>query len=110
MIGLTSPDYIQRCDTMATDAGIAYTATITTHPLMVAGLMSNWGAMNATLLATANASAAPVVRFIRDFGLENSQTIVATLAPKGAETLVIVDMDNLAMSEATSIQVQFSDV
>ena len=107
-IGLTAPDYIQRCDTESTDAGHAYVATIRTRPYLVTGLLGRWGAMSAALLATANASSSVVVKLIRDFGLE-TKTITTSLAPEGSETQVIKFFDDLAMSEAHSIQVEFTD-
>ena len=109
-IGLTSPDDIQRCDTERTDAGIEYVATVRTHPFLLTGLLRNWGAMEAAVLAVANASYSILVKFIRDFGTEtNTLKSAASLAPVGAETLVIKDFDDLVMSEARSIQVEFTD-
>lgn len=108
VIGLTAPDFIQRCDTEVVDAGVPYRAIIRTRPYIVAGLLNKWGAMTAALLAAANATASLVVKFIRDFGLEET-TITTTLAPVAAETDVIRNFDNLVMSNATTIQVEISD-
>jgi hypothetical protein len=107
-IGLTSPDFIQRCDTESTDAGVAYRAIIRTRPYIAAGLLNRWGAMTAALLAAANATASIVVKFIRDFGKETT-TVTTGLAAVGSETDVIKVFDNLVMSEATTIQVEISD-
>ncbi len=107
-IGLTSPDYIQRCDVDSTDAGVAYVATIITRPYFVTGLLNRWGIMRVALLAAANSSASITVQLIRDFGVENSQSITQSLAPVGAETFVVKDFDNLVMSGGTAIQIKFT--
>lgn len=108
-VGMTSPDYLQRCDTESTDAGVAYTATLRTRPYMQAGLLGRWGVMAATLLAAANASLSLVIKLIRDFGVENSASLTTTLTATGSELIVIKDFDNLLMSGARSIQVEFTD-
>ena len=108
VIGLTSPDYIQRCDTNADDAGVAYVATILSRPYILPNLLNHWGVMNGSILAAANASASLTVQLVRDFGVENSAALTASLAPVGNETYVVKDFDNLVMSEATLIQVKFS--
>lgn len=107
-IGLTSADFIQRCDTGTTDAGTAFVATIRTRPYIVAGLLNRWGAMTGALLATANASLSVVVKFIRDFGLETTQ-VTTPLAATGSETHVIKRLTSLSMSGATAIQIEFTD-
>jgi hypothetical protein len=107
-IGLPSPDGIQRCDTQDTDAGEPYVAKLRSHPYLTAGLMSNWGVMTGTLLATANAIKSVKINLIRDFGLETiSKTI--SLAPVGTEDQVIKDIDDLAIAESTSVQFEFTD-
>jgi hypothetical protein len=108
-VGLGTPDYVQRCDTESTDAGVAYVATIRTKPFMLAGLMNNWGAMTASLLATANAQATLSIRLIRDMAVETSPTVVTSLAPVASESLVIKDLNDLVMSGATTMQIEFSD-
>ena len=108
-IGLTAPDLIQRCDTLTTDAGIAYAAKIVTKPYIANGLLDKFGAMNASLLATQNATSAPVLRFIRDMGVETSAAVTANLTQVGAETLVLVDFDAFVMSGSRLLQVQISD-
>jgi hypothetical protein len=108
-IGLTTPDFIQRCDVDSTDAGVAYSAIIITGPRFVSSLLQRWGGMTGTLLATALAGQTIFVRFIRDFGVETSAAVSASLAPVGSESLVIKDFDNLVMSGNRALQVQFSD-
>jgi len=107
-IGLTSPDFIQRCDTESTDATIAYTATIRTRPFFTVGLLNRWGAMRGALLATANASFSVVVKLIRDMGVETN-SITTNLAADGSESLVIKRFDDLVMSNATTLQVEITD-
>lgn len=107
-IGLTSPDFIQRCDVDTTDAGIAYTATIVSGPKFFAGILNKWGAMTATLLASISATGRVAIQFIRDFGLETT-TVTAPLAATASETLTFQPLDNLDMSGARAIQVGFSD-
>lgn len=108
-IGLTSPDFIQRCDVESTDAGTAYTATIRTRPYLITGLLNRWGAMLATLLATANATSSIKIKFIRDSGLETRTKTVALAASSAAEGFVIKDLDDLAMSDGRMIQIEITD-
>jgi hypothetical protein len=108
MIGLSAPDFIQRCDTERTDAGIAYRAIIRTRPYVLAGLLNKWGAMTAALLAIANATATVVVKFIRDFGLETNP-VTTGLAPVASETEVVKTFDDLAMSGAAAIEIEICD-
>lgn len=110
-IGLDDPDFIQRTDVGDHDAGQTYKAKIVTKPYILAGLLNRWGAMTAALLAVANSN--PLIRinvkFIRNFGLETNETTTDFL-PEQTETLVIKTFDNLVMSDAKAIQVEFSDL
>ncbi len=74
--------------------------------------MNEWGAMTAALLADANEDATVRIAFIKDFGRypEDTQEITTSLAPVGTEEFVIKKFDDLSISEATAIQVEFSDV
>lgn len=108
-IGLTSPDFVQRCDTESTDAGVAYRAIIRTRPYIIAGLLNKWGAMTAALLAAANPTATINVKFLRDFGKETT-AIQTSLAATGTETDVVKIFDDLVMSDATTIQIELSDL
>jgi hypothetical protein len=111
-IGIPNPNFIQRCDSESTDAGTAYVATIRTKPYILAGQLNLWGGMLASLMAAANATASVVVKLIRDFGKETNQ-VTTTLAVDptgpGTETMVFKKLDDLRMSEAKSIQVEFTD-
>jgi len=108
-IGMTAPDLIQRCDVLTTDAGIAYSGIIVTKPFIANGLLDKFGAMCASLLASQNSSSAPLIRFIRDMGVETSAPVTATLTPVGSESLVVVDFDAFVMSGSRLLQVQISD-
>lgn len=107
-VGLSSPDYIQRCDTEITDAGVTFAATIRTKPYIVVGLLNRWGAMAAALLATANATSSLVVKFLRDFSVEVNQ-VTTTLTPAATEGYVVKSFDDLVMSGAKTIQIEFTD-
>lgn len=108
-IGLRSPDFIQRCDVVSTDAGVPYRAILRSRPYLAAGLLNRWGAMTASLLATAQATTTLVVKFIRDFGLEEHQVTTPLAASALAEAYVIKDFDDLVMSESRAIQFELSD-
>lgn len=108
-IGLTGPDYIQRCDVESTDALQAYVALIRTRPYILTGLLNDWGAMTGALLAIANSGANIVIRLVRDFGLESQQTLTTNLAPTLTESEVQIIFDNLSLSDAKSIQIEFGD-
>ncbi len=109
-LGLDSPDFIQRGDTGDTDAGQTYQAIIRTKPYIVAGLLNKWGAMCAALLAEPNSDQRVTmdVKLIRDFGKETNY-ITTDFVPDTTEELVIKQYDNLHMSSATTIQIEFSD-
>lgn len=109
-IGLPSTDYILRCDVGSTDNGQEYRAIIRTKPYILAGLLNRFGAMTAALLADPNEDPGVYinVRFIRDFGLEDNFTTTDFL-PEQNETLVIKTFDNLVMSSAKAVQIEFSD-
>jgi hypothetical protein len=111
-IGLPTPNCIQRCDIENTDDGQAYVARIRTKAFFQAGLLNQWGAMAGALLADANASASVRVALIGDFGRYTADTkaITTSLAPVGTEEFVIKKFDDLSLSEATGIQIEFSDV
>ena len=106
-IGLTAPDFLQRCDVTTTDAGVPYLAFVRSAPIFPVGILNKWGAMVASILATQGAGSL-TVRFIRDFGLETREVTI-NLTPTLDESYVIRALDNLAMAGATSLQIEFSD-
>lgn len=109
-IGLEDPHFIQRVDLGYTDNGQPYRARILTKPYLSAGLLNKWGTMSAALLALANPDLeiSLDVTLIRDFGL-GTETVNTDFVPERDETLVIKKLDNLSLSEAAAIQVEFSD-
>lgn len=109
VMGLASPHFILRGDVGDTDNNIPFYARMRTRPLFEAGLLNRWGAMTAALLAQANGSAKVQVSFIRNYGMEEN-AIVTTLEPQKTEDYVIRVFDNLVMSSAVGIQVEFGDV
>lgn len=106
-IGLSAPDFVQRCDTGDDDAGVSYKARIVTHPYFLAGMLNKWGAMAGALLATA-IDRDLVVRTVRDFGLETLE-FETNFSPVATEDYVIKFFDNLKMSEGRSIHFEFKD-
>lgn len=108
-VGLATPNYVQRMDVGTQDAGVSFSASITTKAFMPAGLLGKWGALVASLLATALTGATVVVRLIRDFGVETTAARSVSLTPIGTETLIIKDLDDVKMAEARAIQVKISD-
>jgi hypothetical protein len=108
--GFEGPDYIQRCDVGSKDNRDTYRAIIRTKPYIVAGLLNWWGAMAGALLAQPinDPTVKLQVKFIRDFGLEEDK-VTTDFVPEKSEDLVIKLFDNLKMSHAHAIQVEFSD-
>lgn len=109
ILGFTAPHHLLRADVGDTDNNIPYYARIRTRPIFHVGLLNRWGAMTAALLAQANGRAKVQVSFIRNYGLEEN-AIVTTLEPQSTEPYVIRVFDNLVMSSAVGIQVEFGDV
>lgn len=98
-----------RADVGYRDGEESFKATIRSKAIILTGLLNRWGAMVASLLATANSNIADLrVRFIRNFGLETTE-ISTDLAPEAGEDYVIKFFDHLHMSESEAIQVEFSD-
>ena len=107
-IGLATTNYIQRCDTGPTDNGTTFKARIKTRPYMIVGILNKWGVLVAGLLAASNSGRSLIVRIIRDFGVETA-SITTTLQPAASEDLVFKTFDALHMSEAKSIQIEFTE-
>jgi hypothetical protein len=108
-IGLSMPTKILRTDVGTDDDGVAYRARIVTKPYIVAGLLNRWGGMNAALLAAPLENDSIMqISLIRDFGKESAE-VTTDFLPESTETTVIKRFDQLAMSNATTIQVEFAD-
>lgn len=109
VIGLTSPDFVQRCDVNSTDAGQTFNAILQSGPRTVSPLTQKFGVRTGTAIVGVNPSASVMVRVIRDFGAETSDPVTITGVPVGSESLIVVSMDNLKISGAHVVQVQLSD-
>jgi hypothetical protein len=108
-VGLTEPNFIQRCDTEDEDAGDPYVATIVSKSYILAGQLNQFGAMVASILGQANTDYAIDIAFIRDFGKETNEVEDVTFTPVGSETEVFNLLDSLRMSEARAIQIRIQD-
>lgn len=111
VIGLTAPDYVQRCDVDSTDASQPFVATIISRPYSASGLLQKWGAMAGSILADAQASGALNLFLIADFGALPSAGPypVATAASAAGESKIIKDLDSMVSSGARFIQLEFTD-
>lgn len=107
-IGLSAPDLVQICDVGSTDAGDAFIATILTRPYIIVDLLNRWGVMCASCLAGPSTTTKVQVTLIRDFGKEFKQ-VTMDLVPEGLESFVIKDLDDLRISDARVVQIQFND-
>lgn len=108
-IGLTSPNFIQRTDTGTDDNGTAFTATIKTKPMFLAGLLNRFRVRTGAILATADPNGTIKVSLIRDQGIETAPLEITSLAPIGGESQVIIPFDDLRLSELKSVQVELTD-
>lgn len=109
-IGLEGLGLVHRCDVGNTDNSIPYTATIVTKPYLLSSILAASGAMVGALLAKAITGATLSLRLIRDFGLEITPINSISTTPSILnETDVIKKLDNLVMSEAKVLQVEFVD-
>jgi hypothetical protein len=111
IIGLPAPYFLQRTDTGDNDQGTPYFAEIITRPYLPVGIMNQWESMVGAIMGVPGPPGGTLqIQAIRDFGLESSKKITHDFVPKGAETQVIRQMDNLHMAESYAIQFRFSDV
>ena len=109
-IGLEGLGLVHLCDTGTTDNSVAYTATITTKPYWMKGILHRFIVHSAALIAKAVASSQITVKCMRDFEIETTSTVSdISLAASGTETNVIKYLDNLKGSELQVAQFQFTD-
>lgn len=102
-------DLILKCDTGTTDNGTTYEGRVMSKPYLLSGLLSQHGVRAGTLMAKADAGETVYVRVRRDFGLETKR-VSTSIAPSGSEEHVIKPLDDLSMSEARAMQVEFGDL
>lgn len=109
-MGFNGTHRLQVGDVGSTDNGVAYRGHIVSKPYILAGLLNRWGAMNAGLLAAPQSDPTITlnVTLIRDFGKE-SNTVTTDFVPAGSEDPVIKIFDQLVMSDARAIQLEFYD-
>jgi hypothetical protein len=105
---VTAAQMLQRCDIGDDDNGVAFEATLTTRPLMLAGLMDTWGITNASVLVTPSATARLKFTTVRDFGVE-TRSRSAVLAAHYGEDYLTMDLDDLAIAELRTLQFTFAD-
>lgn len=108
--GFQTPNFIQRLDVGQDDNGNKYRAVIKTKPYIMGGLLNKWGGMASALMATSvtDPSVEINIKMIRDFGVESTQ-ITTNFLPLKSEDIVIKRFDDSRMSDATAIQIEFSD-
>jgi hypothetical protein len=103
-IGLTSGQ-IHLCDTGTTDNGTTYTARIRTAPVAMS-LLTEFGVMDAAVVAKAAEGVIVDIKVIRNFG-EETKTYSVDLSPTGTEDPVIKYVDDFNISEANVVQIEF---
>lgn len=113
VIGVSATGHIQMIDggpagTATDDNGTAYSAHIVSKPYTLAALTNRFGIRAGALLAKADAAATVTVKLTRDYGIE-SASVDVNFAPTGTEATVIKQIDNLALSELYTVQVEFVD-
>lgn len=108
-IGCVTPHFILRCNTGTDDNGTTYTGTIRSKPIFYVGLLNKWRVRAAGLLATADANASVKLSLIRDEGIETKTTAATSLAPTGSEEQVVIQFDDLDLSELRCVQIKLTD-
>lgn len=102
--------HILQADTGTTDDSTAYTAALTTRPVMLGGGINNFGIRASSLIGTANVSATVNLSAIRDFGKETTKTVDSiSLAAASTETYVVPAQDNFFGSECRAFQARIAD-
>jgi hypothetical protein len=94
------------------DNGTSFTARITGKPRYTAGLLVEWETMKAAALFTANAAGSARIGVVRDQGASGDATnmgMTQLLAPKRLEPQVLAIVNDVYISEASSIQVIITD-
>lgn len=106
-IGGGNFSYIHDADVGTTDSGTPYRAYVRTKPYTLAGFFKKFGFMAAILLAKASVTTLNL-KIIRNFGVETREKSLS-LAPSGSEGHVCVPIDNAAMSELNTVQLEYGD-
>lgn len=103
----TDPNLLLLGDVGNTDNGTAYVARVVSQPYMPVGMLSRFGVRAGAILAKADDTDVTIT-LNRNFGLEEREFVI-DLTPIASEVDVIKPIDNLALSEVTSLQVDISD-
>lgn len=109
VIGLPTPNFLQQCDTGTDDNGTAFTATLTSAPIVAAGVLNKFGILDSGLLATADANGSISMTLVRDMGVETATPVVNSLAPVGSESQIYFRNDSLVLADCHSVQVTLTD-
>jgi hypothetical protein len=108
-VGLEGLGLVHRCDTANKDNNVPYTAELVTRPYVLTNIMNKSGVMVGSVLAEASSGGSFNLSVIRDFGVEESTPIKVDTSPDNTETSVIVNVDNLHMSESRVFQFHVID-
>lgn len=108
-IALEGLGLVHIADTGSTDNTVSYTATITTKPYVLSNILNQFAVTAGAMLMKAVAATTVAIQIIRDFGLETTTAISLSAAATASETVKKVKIDNLRMSEATTVQFTFAD-
>lgn len=115
--GTSYRQFVLRCDTGSTDARVGaqdvlsvYRARLRTRPFLLNGLMGDSGVLLGTVLTNAATSAFFTVRLIGDFAKIDALDRQVDCAPSGQETFEIKDVDDLNLSELTSLEIEIGDL
>jgi hypothetical protein len=108
-IGGGNNSYLHTGDTGTTDSSTNFLAYVLTKPYTLGTLWQKFGITAGLVLAKAAAGTLFLLRFIRNYGIEQSVDKLVSLTPPGAQTRVIGQVDNAYLSELNSVQIQYGD-
>jgi hypothetical protein len=109
LFGVTGGALVHLADDSATDAGTAYTATVTTKPYWLRSLVQRFQVRAAALCARSIEHSAVTLSLVRDFGLETPATATAVDCSDEDVSDVIRPLDAFTGSELTVAQFTFTD-
>lgn len=106
-------NFIQKCDTGTTDSASAYQAYTRSKPLFRGNLNTKFGVLAGTLLARAATSVVLSIKLIADYGKDTTnkkEVDSISLTPQASEPQVERYLDDLALSDMRSLQVEIGDL
>lgn len=95
-------------DSGTDDSGTPFRAYVRTKPYVLGDLWTRFGIMAAAVLARAAAGTSLLLRLIRNFEAETTQTLV-DLSPAGSEPHVVKPVDDSHLSSLNVLQVEYGD-